>query len=117
MHESSLNYLTGSHHRAVSDRVSSTATTRVYKLASSIVHRWIRRLLHSIVREFGGTRGRLLKLSGLLLGCELGLEVELGLRLLGLCILIGSQKSGVDAVCLCGIHGMLKVRRRRGSTW
>ena len=52
---------------------------------------------------------RLLELGGLLLGCELGL------RLLGLGILIGSQEGGVDAVCLCGIHGILKERRQRGS--
>ena len=116
MHESGLNYLAGSHHRAVSHRVSSNTTTRVHKLASSIVHGRVRRLLHSIVRKSGGSRGRLLELGGLLLGCELGLEVKLGLRLLGLGILIGSQNGGVDTVCLSGIHGRLKVRRQRGLT-
>lgn len=117
VHKPTLNYLAGSHHRAVSHRISTAATARVYKLASSVVHRWVRRLLHSIVRKFGGSRGRLLELGGLLLGCELGLKVKLGLRLLGLGILIGSQKGRVDAVCLCGIHGILKVGRQRGSTW
>ena len=117
MHESSLNYLAGSHHRAVSHRVSpNTATTRVHELASPIVHGLVRRLLHSIVRKSGRIRGRLLELGGLLLGCELGLEVKLGLRLLGLGILKGGQKGGVDTVCLCGIHGRLKVRRQRGLT-
>ena len=58
-----------------------------------------------------------MELALLLLGCELGLGVKLGLRLLGLSILIGGQKGGVDAVCLCGIHGMLMVWRQRGSKW
>ena len=117
MHESSLNRLTGSHHRAVSHRVSTSAATSVHELASSIIHRRVRRLLHPIVRKFGGSGGRLLELALLLLGRELLLEVKLGLRLVGLGILIGGQKGGVDAVCLCGIHGMLKIWRQRGSTW
>lgn len=109
VHESSLNHLAGSHHRGVSHRVPSSG---VHKLASPIVHRRVRRLLHSVVRKFRGSRGRLWELGRLLLGCELGLEVKLVLRLLGLGILIGGQKSGVDTVCLCGIHGMLKIRVR-----
>ena len=116
VHEPGLNYLTGSHHRGVSHRVSSNTTTRVHKLASSIVHRRVRRLLHSVVRKFRGSRGRLLELGVLLLGSELGLEVKLGLRLLGLGILIGGQKGRVDTVCLCGIHVRLKVGRQRGLT-
>ena len=51
----------------------------------------------------------MLELGGLLLGCELGLGVELGLRLVGLGVLIGGQKGGVDAVCLSGIHETLKI--------
>lgn len=117
VHESSLNYLTRSHHRGVRHHASSNTTASVHELASPVVHRRVRRLLHSVVRKFGRSRGRLLELGVLLLGCELGLEVELGLRLLGLGILIGGQKSGVDAVCLCGIHGVLKIWRQRGSTW
>jgi len=88
---------------------TATTSTGVHELASSVVHRRVRGLLHPIVRKLGGSRGRLLELGGLLLGCELGLEVELGLQLLGLCILIGGQKGGVDAICLCGIHGVLKI--------
>lgn len=51
VHESGLNYLAWSHHRTVRHRVPSN-TTGVHKLASSIIHHWIRRLLHSIEREF-----------------------------------------------------------------
>ena len=117
MHESSENHLTGSHHRALGHWVSSNTTARVYILARSIVHRRVRRLLHPVVRKLGGSGGRLLELALLLLGCELGLKVKLGLRLLGLGILVGGQKGGVDTVCLCGIHGMLKIWRQRGSGW
>ena len=74
-------------------------------------------MLNSIVRKLGGGREGLLELSGLLLGCELGLDIELGLRLVGLGVLIGGQKGGVDGVGLCGIHGMLKIRGKSESTW
>lgn len=59
----------------------------------------------------------MLELGGLLLGCELGLEIELGLRLVWLGVLVGGQKGGVDAVCLRGIHGSLKIWGQGGSTW
>jgi hypothetical protein len=36
--------------------------------------------------------------------------VELG-------VLIGCQKGGVDAVGLCRIHGILKIRGESESTW
>lgn len=122
MHDPSLNHLAGSHHRAVSHRApppttATATTTRVHKLASSIVHRRVRRLLHPIIRKLGWGCGRLLELGGLLLGCVLGLGIKLGLRLLGLGVLIGGQKGGVDTVCVCGIHGMLKIWRQRESTW
>lgn len=51
----------------------------------------------------------MLELGGLLLGCELGLYIELRLRLVWLGVLIGSQKGGVDGVGLCGIHRILKI--------
>jgi hypothetical protein len=105
VHESSLNYLTGSHHRTMGHCVPPNAT-RVHKLASSVEHRWVGRLLGPIVGKLGGGRKRLLELGGLLLGWELGLEIELLLRLVGLRVLIGGQKGGVDGVGLCGIHGM-----------
>ena len=59
----------------------------------------------------------MLELGGLLLGCELGLDIELRLRLVGLGVLIGGQKGGVDGVGLCGIHGMLKIWSENESTW
>jgi hypothetical protein len=113
VHESSLDRLAGSHvgHRIPSDN------TRVHKLASSVKHRRVRRLLNSIVRKLGGGRERLLELGVLLLVCELGLDIELRLRLVGLGVLIGSQKGGVDGVGLCGIHGILKIWGERKSRW
>lgn len=87
----------------------SSNDTRVHKLASSVEHRGVRGLLNSIVRKLGGGRERLLELRGLLLGCELGLDIELRLRLVGLRVLVGGQKGGVDGVGLCRIHGMLKI--------
>lgn len=52
VHESCLNCLTGSHHRAMGHRVCSNA--RVHKLAGSVEHRWVRRVLNSIIRKLGG---------------------------------------------------------------
>ena len=49
-HESCLNCLARSHHRAVGHRISSNAA-RVHKLASSVEHRRVGRLLNSIVRK------------------------------------------------------------------
>lgn len=49
-HESCLNCLARSHHRAVGHRIPSNAA-RVHKLASSVEHRRVGRLLNSIVRK------------------------------------------------------------------